>query len=67
MSLFGFFSLGLLPIPIIFLHFGESMRAKSHFAQEASAIVADMKGKKHTGFDNEKLASFTEGQVPIEA
>lgn len=41
-SLFGFLTLGLVPIPMIFLRYGQSMRAKSHFAREANAIVANM-------------------------
>ncbi|KLO13139.1 MFS general substrate transporter [Schizopora paradoxa] len=38
-SLFGFLTFGLLPIPLIFLRYGQNMRAKSRFAQEASSIV----------------------------
>lgn len=42
-SLFGFLSFGLLIIPFAFLRYGASLRAKSHFAKEAGAIVARMR------------------------
>ncbi|KAH8115235.1 major facilitator superfamily domain-containing protein, partial [Phellopilus nigrolimitatus] len=42
-SLFGFLSLGLLPIPFIFLRYGEVLRKKSHYAIEANTIVARMR------------------------
>ncbi|KLO06595.1 MFS general substrate transporter [Schizopora paradoxa] len=61
-SLFGFLSLGLLPIPMIFLRFGESMRAKSYYAREASSIVANMKKTEQmAGLEDasEKPASLT--------
>ncbi|EJC99613.1 MFS general substrate transporter [Fomitiporia mediterranea MF3/22] len=42
-SLFGFLSLGLLPIPIIFLRYGEIFRKNSHYGHEANTIVAKMR------------------------
>ncbi|KAI0314721.1 MFS general substrate transporter [Amylostereum chailletii] len=39
MSLFGFLSLGLIPIPLIFIRYGEQLRVSSKLAREAQEIV----------------------------
>ncbi|OBZ66361.1 hypothetical protein A0H81_13585 [Grifola frondosa] len=44
-SVFGFISLCLIPIPILFLRYGASLRARSALAQEANAIVAKMRAQ----------------------
>ncbi|KAL5533628.1 hypothetical protein ACEPAG_88 [Sanghuangporus baumii] len=41
-SLFAFLSLGLIPIPLVFLRYGASIRARSFYAQEATRAVAQM-------------------------
>lgn len=45
-SLFGFLSFGLIPIPIIFIRYGPALRAKSKFAREAATVLARMHGQK---------------------
>ncbi|KAH8112349.1 MFS general substrate transporter [Phellopilus nigrolimitatus] len=45
-SLFGFLSLGLIPIPVIFLRYGPVLREKSHFASEANRILAGMRKRR---------------------
>lgn len=39
-SIFAFLSLGLLPIPLIFVRYGSRLREKSHFAREAREVIA---------------------------
>jgi len=39
-SVFAFLSLGLLPIPLIFVRYGPRLREKSHFAKEAREVIA---------------------------
>ncbi|KAL5519558.1 hypothetical protein ACEPAH_1241 [Sanghuangporus vaninii] len=41
-SLFAFLSLGLIPIPLIFLRYGASIRTRSFYAQEATRVIAQM-------------------------
>lgn len=43
LSLFGFLSLGLIPIPLFFIRYGEKLRARSKFAQEARKILEQMR------------------------
>lgn len=45
MSVFGFISLFLIPIPIAFLRWGPTLRARSAMAKEAGAIVAKMRAQ----------------------
>ena len=42
MSLFGFLSLGLTPIPLLFIRYGKQLRARSRYAQEAQDIIMRM-------------------------
>jgi non-ribosomal peptide synthetase component E (peptide arylation enzyme) len=42
-SLFGFLSLGLIPIPLIFIRYGEQLRARSRYAQEANVVIARLR------------------------
>lgn len=76
-SLFGFLSLGLLPIPLIFLRHGATMRGKSRFALEANAIVAATRHnsasteiiisrKRETKDVGEKSESGVESAINIE-
>ncbi|KAI0750005.1 major facilitator superfamily domain-containing protein [Daedaleopsis nitida] len=44
-SVFGFISLCLIPIPIAFLRWGPALRARSPMAKEANAIVAKMRAQ----------------------
>ncbi|KAM5544656.1 hypothetical protein V8D89_001554 [Ganoderma adspersum] len=44
-SVFGFISLFLIPIPIAFLRWGPTLRARSVMAKEAGAIVAKMRAQ----------------------
>jgi len=49
-SLFGFLSLGLLPIPLLFIRYGAQLREKSRHAREAREIIARMTaGSKQSG------------------
>ena len=41
-SIFAFLSLGLFPIPLIFIRYGKQLRAGSRFAQEAQAVIMRM-------------------------
>ena len=41
-SLFGFLSFGLVPIPLIFLRYGKRLRSRSYYAKEAARIVSEM-------------------------
>ncbi|KLO12037.1 MFS general substrate transporter [Schizopora paradoxa] len=41
-SLFGFLSFGLLPIPIIFLRYGKRLRSRSYYAKEAARVISEM-------------------------
>lgn len=43
-SVFAFIALGLLPIPIIFIRHGKSLRSKSPHANEAMQIARKMRG-----------------------
>ncbi|RPD54868.1 MFS general substrate transporter [Lentinus tigrinus ALCF2SS1-6] len=44
-SVFGFISFCLLPIPLVFLRWGPTLRARSPMANEANAIVAKMRAQ----------------------
>ncbi|KAI0247926.1 MFS general substrate transporter [Lactifluus subvellereus] len=46
LSLFGFLSLGLIPIPLIFIRYGEQLRARSLYAQEADAVIARLRARQ---------------------
>jgi hypothetical protein len=48
-SLFAFLSLGLLPIPIIFVRYGAQLRARSKYAKEAEAVIRAMREKEGNG------------------
>jgi len=41
-SIFAFLSLGLLPIPLIFIRYGKQLRAHSRYAHEAHKIIMRM-------------------------
>ncbi|THH32230.1 hypothetical protein EUX98_g1963 [Antrodiella citrinella] len=47
-SLFGFISLGLIPIPFIFIRYGPTFRARSHFASEARRVSEQMREQTET-------------------
>ncbi|EGN99152.1 hypothetical protein SERLA73DRAFT_152838 [Serpula lacrymans var. lacrymans S7.3] len=67
-SIFGFLSLGLLPIPLIFIRYGASLRQHSRFAQEALSIVADMqhmRQKQHEGGTTTSTISEEHNQAPL--
>ncbi|KAI0050890.1 MFS general substrate transporter [Auriscalpium vulgare] len=51
LSLFGFLSLGLIPIPLIFIRYGEQLRERSHFAKEGRAILAGLQAAKDEPMD----------------
>lgn len=70
-SLFGFISLGLIPIPLIFIRYGPTFRARSHFASEARRVAEEMRGQ-HTAVverandeDTEKKDDVEAQQVPV--
>ncbi|KAI0263386.1 MFS general substrate transporter [Gloeopeniophorella convolvens] len=46
LSLFGFLSLGLIPIPLIFIRYGGKLRARSRYAREAEAVVARLNARR---------------------
>lgn len=62
-SLFGFLSLGLIPIPLIFIRYGASLRERSFFVQEAHAIVTRMRGEESEGEYEEPEEKTGEVQV----
>lgn len=41
-SIFAFLSLGLLPIPLIFIRYGKQLRARSRYALEAHEVIMRM-------------------------
>ncbi|KAK7691497.1 hypothetical protein QCA50_004896 [Cerrena zonata] len=41
-SIFGFLSICLWPIPLIYIKYGAQLRERSHFAKEAAALAAGM-------------------------
>jgi len=41
-SIFAFLSLGLFPIPLIFIRYGKQLRARSGYAQEAHKVIMRM-------------------------
>ena len=41
-SIFGFLSLGLFPIPLIFIRYGKQLRARSRYGQEAREVIMRM-------------------------
>jgi hypothetical protein len=41
-SIFAFLSLGLIPIPLIFIRYGKELRDRSRYAQEAHVIIMRM-------------------------
>ncbi|PAV19830.1 MFS general substrate transporter [Pyrrhoderma noxium] len=50
-SLFGFLSLGLIPIPILFVRYGPALRKRSRFIRESMRIEVEMRHRK----EEEKL------------
>ncbi|KAA1478520.1 MFS general substrate transporter [Dentipellis sp. KUC8613] len=53
-SLFGFLSLILIPVPLIFLRYGEKLRERSHFAHEAMMILQQTQAKAESSSEGEK-------------
>ena len=43
-SLFGFLSLALLPITLVFIRYGSLLRQRSRYAREADEIIQRMRG-----------------------
>jgi hypothetical protein len=41
-SIFAFISVGLLPIPLIFIRYGKGLRARSRYGQEAREVIVRM-------------------------
>jgi hypothetical protein len=56
-SLFGFLSFGLIPIPFIFLRHGKRLRASSHYAQEALALLHKMESDGAEKHDSISISS----------
>ncbi|EJC98676.1 MFS general substrate transporter [Fomitiporia mediterranea MF3/22] len=56
-SLFGFLSLGLIPIPLILLRYGASIRTQSYYAQEAATVIARM--REESGFGGTATVQLT--------
>ncbi|KAI0082068.1 MFS general substrate transporter [Panus rudis PR-1116 ss-1] len=42
-SLFGFLSLALIPVPLVFIRYGAALRARSHFARAAKEVASRMR------------------------
>ncbi|KAH9958330.1 MFS general substrate transporter [Russula dissimulans] len=42
LSIFAFISVGLLPIPLIFIRYGKGLRARSRYGQEAREVIVRM-------------------------
>ncbi|KAH8100973.1 MFS general substrate transporter [Cristinia sonorae] len=45
-SIFGFISLGMIPIPLFFIRYGAAFRERSHFANEARKVTEKMRAQK---------------------
>jgi hypothetical protein len=41
-SIFAFLSLGLIPIPLVFIRYGKDLRASSRFSEEARHVIKRM-------------------------
>lgn len=54
-SIFAFLSLGLVPIPLIFIRYGKQLRARSRLSREAHEVIMRMGeyryGESHAGTD----------------
>ncbi|KAI0306294.1 MFS general substrate transporter [Multifurca ochricompacta] len=46
LSLFGFLSFGMLPIPLIFIRYGDELRARSRYAREADVLIARLSARQ---------------------
>jgi hypothetical protein len=57
-SLFGFLSLGLIPIPLFFIRYGKNLRARSRFRQEAGSMIARMSQAIYKDEDLAALAAI---------
>lgn len=68
-SVFGFISLGLIPIPLIFIRYGPSFRARSHFASEARRVAAQMHAQQEEivgeAEGEQKKGDIESGQVQV--
>ena len=63
-SLFGFLSLGLLPVPIIFIRYGAQLRENSKFGKEARAIMQAIRARQQ---DTETISAKKELEVISES
>jgi hypothetical protein len=52
-SIFGFLSLGLIPIPLMFIRYGKQLRARSRYAQEARVVIMRMGEYNYNGSTEE--------------
>ena len=60
-SLFGFLSFALFPIPLIFIRYGPALRKRSHFARESDRIIAGMRQQaEHKDETDAELAADVE-------
>ncbi|CAL1710981.1 unnamed protein product [Somion occarium] len=62
-SVFGFLSVFLLPIPLIYIRYGEALRARSHFAREARELAAGMHHKHKVPEDEKRRETVEIGEV----
>jgi hypothetical protein len=58
-SIFGFLSLGLIPIPLIFIRHGKQLRARSRYAQEARVVIMRMGEYNYNGSTEAGSKSFS--------
>jgi hypothetical protein len=62
-SIFGFLSLGLIPIPLIFIRYGKQLRARSRYAKEAQDIIMRMRECNYA--DGERATTISEEGVEL--
>lgn len=66
-STFAFLSLGLFPIPLIFIRYGKQLRARSRYAQEAREVIMRMGEYNHRGNIELEALHLIKNQVAEEA
>ncbi|TCD71981.1 hypothetical protein EIP91_000113 [Steccherinum ochraceum] len=70
MSMFGFISLGLIPIPLVFIRYGPKFRARSHYATEARRAegvtldVEESEGEKKDDVEAQQVQVVSDASAP---
>lgn len=66
-SLFGFLSFALFPIPVYFIRYGRMLRESSRFARESDALIAGMRAQaaRATETDADLAADVEAGDISV--